>query len=69
MYGLRQAPHTWNSKIDSYLVNLGFEKSSNEAKLYVLNHKDQAQVIISLYVDDLLIIGCDIKQLTDSNLR
>ncbi|EOY21703.1 Uncharacterized protein TCM_013805 [Theobroma cacao] len=33
--------------------------SFNEATLYVLKHKNQAQVIVSLYVDDLMITGCN----------
>lgn len=34
LYGLKQAPRAWYNKIDSYLIQLGFKRSENEATLY-----------------------------------
>jgi hypothetical protein len=34
LYGLKQAPRAWYSRIDSYLINNGFNRSSNEPTLY-----------------------------------
>ncbi|WVZ15405.1 hypothetical protein V8G54_012971 [Vigna mungo] len=56
LYGLKQAPRAWYSKIDEYLLNFGFEKSLSETTLYV-KHNDTDILIVSLYVDDLLVIG------------
>ena len=56
LYGLKQAPRAWYSKLDEYLSSLGFEKSLNEATLYVKKVGNQ-MIIISVYVDDLLITG------------
>lgn len=56
LYGLKQAPRAWYSKIDAHLLSLGFVKSLSEATLYV-KHKDNDILILSLYVDDLLVTG------------
>ncbi|KAJ8751833.1 hypothetical protein K2173_026028 [Erythroxylum novogranatense] len=56
LYGLKQAPRAWYSRIDDYLISLGFEKSLSELTLYV-KHDSIDILIISLYVDDLLITG------------
>ncbi|GKV37176.1 hypothetical protein SLEP1_g45235 [Rubroshorea leprosula] len=58
LYGLKQAPRAWNCKIDDHLLSLGFEKSLSEATLYV-KKKNGVLVIVSIYVDDLLVTGND----------
>lgn len=55
LYGLKQAPRAWYSKIDSYLQNQRSHKSLNEATLYVMEIGIANSLIVSLYVDDLLI--------------
>ncbi|KAL0415728.1 UNVERIFIED_CONTAM: Retrovirus-related Pol polyprotein from transposon RE1 [Sesamum latifolium] len=54
LYGLKQAPRAWYSKIDEHLSNLRFVKSLSEATLYV-KHNGNETLIVSLYVDDLLV--------------
>ena len=54
LYGLKQAPRAWYSKIDEHLLSLGFAKSLSESTLYV-KHSNAETLIISLYVDDLLV--------------
>ena len=56
LYGLKQALRAWYSRIDDHLMNLGFVKSLSEATLYI-KLKDDDILIMSLYVDDLLITG------------
>jgi hypothetical protein len=56
LYGLKQAPRAWYSRIDEHLLNLGFVKSLSEAILYV-KLKDNDVLIVSLYVDDILVTG------------
>ena len=56
LYGLKQAPRAWYSRIDKHLLNLGFAKSLFESTLYV-KHNGVGSLIISLYVDDLLVTG------------
>ena len=54
LYGLKQAPRAWYNKIDEHLLSLGFKKSLSEATLYV-KHQNNDVLIVSLYVDDLLL--------------
>jgi hypothetical protein len=56
LYGLKQAPRAWYSKIDSYFLEQGFKRSKNEHTLYVKKEHGDL-LIISLYVDDLLVTG------------
>ena len=63
MYGLKQTPRAWYSHLDEFLLSLGFEKSLNEATLYV-KKVDKDILIVSVYVDDLLITG-NHEQLVD----
>jgi hypothetical protein len=35
LYGLRQAPHAWNTKLDATLSSLGFRCSENEHGVYM----------------------------------
>jgi hypothetical protein len=56
LYGLKQTPRAWYSRIDEYLQNLGFAKSFSESTLYVKQNGANI-LIISLYIDDLLVTG------------
>lgn len=51
----KQAPRAWYTIIDSYLVSNGFKRSDMEATLFVKSFDDGDQLIISIYVDDLLV--------------
>lgn len=57
LYGLKQAPREWYSRIDEYLRQLGFKRSENEATLYLQEGENDTKLIVSLYVDDLLVTG------------
>lgn len=54
LYGLKQAPRAWNKRIDSFLVQQGFNKCSVEYGVYV-RMKGVKMLLICLYVDDLLV--------------
>ena len=58
LYGLKQAPRAWYSRIDTYLQQLGFQKSEADPNLYyIVVGKDP--LILVLYVDDLFITGAN----------
>jgi hypothetical protein len=54
LYGLKQTPRAWYGWIDSFMMNLGFTKSSADPKLY-FKVVDDGLVILLLYVDDLFL--------------
>jgi hypothetical protein len=58
LYGLHQAPRAWNSKLDVTLTALGFMKSSSEPVIYI-RKSGSSQLIVGVYVDDLVITGPD----------
>ncbi|RVW33826.1 Retrovirus-related Pol polyprotein from transposon RE1 [Vitis vinifera] len=62
LYGLKQAPRAWYSGIDSHLLGLGFTKSLSEFTLYFKKVCDET-LVVSLYVDDLLVTGSNMKQI------
>lgn len=58
IYGLKQSPQAWYSKIDNFLYDNGWCRSTVDPTLYFLYH-NTSLVIMMLYVDDLLITGND----------
>ncbi|MCO5604585.1 hypothetical protein L7F22_058753 [Adiantum nelumboides] len=56
LYGLKQAPRAWHDKITKYLLRIGFRMSHANHSLYV-HHSDAGFVLITIYVDDLIIVG------------
>ena len=56
LYGLEQAPRAWYSRIDTYLEDLGFQKSEADPNLYYLVDGEDPLILV-LYVDDLFITG------------
>ena len=64
LYGMKQAPRAWYSKIDEHLLSLGFKQSISEATLYVIHHNNDV-LIVSLYVDNLLLTGNNARSVED----
>ena len=61
LYGLKQAPRAWYSKIESFFIRNGFEKCSHEHTLFLKHEGEGKCLIISLYVDDLIYTGNNVK--------
>jgi Reverse transcriptase (RNA-dependent DNA polymerase) len=59
LYGLRQAPRAWHTKLKAELEVLGFKASVSDAGLFVLNKGDY-KVYLLVYVDDMLIASRDL---------
>ena len=51
---MKQAPRAWYSRIDSYLLSMGFQKSEADPNLYFIMVGDDLLVLL-LYVDELFI--------------
>lgn len=54
LYVLKQAPRAWHKKIKTYLDQQGFIRGVDEAILYAKVGERSKQLILSLYVDDIL---------------
>jgi len=60
LYGLAQSPGNWFHTIDPVLISIGFVPLKSDTCIYIYNH-DGVIIILTLYVDDLLVIGGDIQ--------
>ena len=56
LYGLKQAPRAWYIKIDKYLSDQGFKRTSLDSNLYIKT-TDSDIILLVIYVDDLIITG------------
>lgn len=64
LYGLRQAPRAWNNKLNTILLELGFEKCSKEHSVHrKIVGKDL--LVVAVYVDDLFVCGASLKVIKD----
>ncbi len=62
LYGSKQASRLYYSKINSFLIELGFQSSPYDPCLYARKAEEEI-VLISLYVDDLLLSASDLNLL------
>ncbi|WVZ70930.1 hypothetical protein U9M48_019559, partial [Paspalum notatum var. saurae] len=56
LYGRKQAPRAWNSKLDVTLKKMGFTQSEHEHAMYQRDGGGSV-LLVGVYVDDLIIIG------------
>ena len=60
LYGLAQSPRSWWKTIDPKLIEIRFVPLKSDSCVYIYNHNNTV-VIITLYVDDLLVIGSNVR--------
>ncbi|GJX65181.1 gag-pol polyprotein [Tanacetum coccineum] len=58
LYGLKQAPRAWYEKFSIVVTSLGFISSNHDSALFVKCSSD-GRILLSLYVDDMIITGDD----------
>ncbi|KAL4580201.1 hypothetical protein LXL04_016385 [Taraxacum kok-saghyz] len=58
LYGLKQAPRAWFEKFSTVITSLGFRASNHDSALFV-RCTSAGRIILSLYVDDMIITGDD----------
>jgi hypothetical protein len=58
LYGLHQALRAWNAKLDDTLTKLSFTRSLSEPSIYTRQNRG-AQLIVGVYVDDLVITSAN----------
>ena len=66
IYGLKQAGRVWYELMaDTLRRKLGFEQIHSDAGVYVLRRRggNQTEIILILYVDDLLLMGNDLSMI------
>ncbi|XP_047256351.1 uncharacterized mitochondrial protein AtMg00810-like, partial [Capsicum annuum] len=58
LYGLKQAPRAWFEKFSTVITSLGFVPSNHDSALFV-RCTSAGRILLSLYVDDMIITGDD----------
>ena len=66
LYGVKQAPRLWHSKLDSILSQLGFTKVESDNSLWIYS-KDSVRIILPVFVDDMTLVSKD-KAAIDSTI-
>lgn len=61
MYGLKQSGRAWNNRLNTTLKQYGLEKSKADPCIYFKEEGDK-KLIVTIYVDDLLIFTNDNKE-------
>lgn len=62
LYGLKQASRAWNERFHVFVEKLGFKRGASDQCLYVKRTKTGLLFLV-IYVDDILIIGSDLKEI------
>lgn len=68
LYGLKQAPRAWLEKFSIIIASRGFHSSDYDSALF-LKTTPQGHIILSLYVDDMLITGDDEDEIAELKLQ
>jgi len=63
LYGLKQAPRAWFEKFYVVISSFGFVSSNHDSALFV-KCTNEDHIILSLYVDDMIITSDDIDDIS-----
>ena len=61
-YRLRQSPRCWYSTVDEHVVEIGFKSLKSDPCVYIYS-EGGAIYVLTVYVDDVLLLGKDRKVL------
>ena len=62
LYGLRQSPSNWWRTLDGHLVDISFNSLKSDPCVYIYSEGSEI-VILTLYVNDVLLVGKDVQVL------
>ncbi|CAN6541793.1 unnamed protein product [Malus baccata var. baccata] len=62
IYGLKQSPRAWYSKLSSVLKVVGFKRSHADSSLFVRSGV-LGKLVVLIYVDDLIITGDNVNEI------
>ncbi|XP_057434376.1 uncharacterized mitochondrial protein AtMg00810-like [Lotus japonicus] len=66
--GLKQAPRAWFEKFSIVIESLGFTSSPHDSALFVKS-SPHSRILLSLYVDDMIITGDDVVGIVNLKLQ
>ena len=59
LYGLKQSPRQWYKRFDSFMIEIGYNRSPYDCCVYHNKLKNGSYIYLVLYVDDMLIASKD----------
>ncbi|GJT44656.1 retrotransposon protein, putative, ty1-copia subclass [Tanacetum coccineum] len=62
LYGLKQSPRQWYKRFDSFMVKHGFSRSAYDCCIYHKKAPSGSLIYLLLYVDDMLVVAKDMKE-------
>jgi hypothetical protein len=62
LYGLKEAPRVWYSRLSVKLLQLGFSISKTYTSLFIY-HKDGVIIYLLVYVDDIIVSSSTVDAL------
>ncbi|CAJ2636330.1 unnamed protein product [Trifolium pratense] len=68
LYGLKQAPRAWFEKFSAVIISLKFSSSDYDSALFVRT-TSHGRIILSLYVDDMIITGDDVDGIDELKIQ
>ncbi|GMI77270.1 cysteine-rich RLK (RECEPTOR-like protein kinase) 8 [Hibiscus trionum] len=63
LYGLKQAPRQWYKKFESVMEEQGYKKTTSDHCVFIKRFFGDDFIILLLYVDDMLIVGCNASRI------
>ena len=63
LYGLKQAPRGWNQKLNKIMKSFNFEKNIANDSAYIKHIQNDLKIIVAVYVDDLIILSNNLKEI------
>ena len=64
LYGLKQSPRAWFKKFSSTLTDFGYKQGNADHTLFTKHATNGKKSILIVYVDDIIITGDDIHEIT-----
>ena len=61
-YGLKQAPRKWYLKFDRFMAEQGYSRCHSDHCVYFKILDGGSYIILSLYVDDMLVAGFNFRK-------
>ena len=59
LYGLKQSPRAWFSRFSDVVLSIGFTRCHSDHTCFIRRRPDGRCIILSVYVDDIIITGND----------
>ena len=69
LYGLKQAPRQWYLKFDKFMTEQGYDRCHSDYCAYFKRLDNGRYIILSLYVDDMLVVGSSMKDIIVAKMK